>query len=107
MILKKTEVDKHGKPEDAVKDGNGSKEVVSTPSAESAPPNTEIKVTPKRLPHVMISYQWDVQEQIVKVKDILKAHGFNVWLDVERMGKYITKFLDLSMGIYLSLSGQN
>ncbi|XP_077984640.1 uncharacterized protein LOC144439239 [Glandiceps talaboti] len=35
--------------------------------------------------HVMISYQWDCQKAMIKVKDRLKAAGFNVWMDVEKM----------------------
>ena len=41
----------------------------------------------------MLSYQWDVQKEVLKVKDIMKAHGFNVWMDVERMGNYGPTFL--------------
>ncbi|XP_071491518.1 uncharacterized protein [Diadema antillarum] len=41
---------------------------------------------PSKPQHVMLSYQWDVQEQILQVKDLLKGKGYNVWMDVERMG---------------------
>ncbi|XP_071798545.1 uncharacterized protein [Asterias amurensis] len=37
-------------------------------------------------PHVMISYQWGVQTQMIKIKELLKAAGFNVWMDIDDMG---------------------
>ena len=37
--------------------------------------------------HVMISYQWDVQERMKKLKHELELVGFNVWMDVEQMSK--------------------
>ncbi|KAK3105910.1 hypothetical protein FSP39_008398 [Pinctada imbricata] len=36
-------------------------------------------------PHVMISYQWDSQSTMIKVKDKLKIAGYKVWMDVEHM----------------------
>lgn len=33
----------------------------------------------------MISYQWDSQRTMVKVKDRLKGAGYKVWMDVEHM----------------------
>jgi male-specific lethal 1 len=36
--------------------------------------------------HVMISYQWDVQDIMIQVKDRLQAAGFRVWMDLEQMG---------------------
>ncbi|XP_077993207.1 uncharacterized protein LOC144447176 [Glandiceps talaboti] len=37
-------------------------------------------------PHVMISYQWDVQNVMIKVKERLEANGYRVWMDLEQMG---------------------
>ncbi|XP_076455483.1 uncharacterized protein LOC143290078 [Babylonia areolata] len=37
------------------------------------------------IPHVMISYQWDSQKMMIKVKDSLVHAGFKVWMDVEHM----------------------
>ena len=37
----------------------------------------------------MISYQWDSQSIMVKVKDKLRQAGYKVWMDVEHMSKYI------------------
>jgi len=34
----------------------------------------------------MLSYQWDDQVTIVKIKEALTLAGYNVWLDVEQMG---------------------
>ncbi|XP_030845200.1 uncharacterized protein LOC764345 isoform X2 [Strongylocentrotus purpuratus] len=79
----KKEEDKDDKPEEKGGDGNRSNNGLTSP--ETGNPEVDRKITPK-LPHVMISYQWDVQKQILKVKDVLKALGYNVWLDVERMG---------------------
>ncbi|XP_072050695.1 uncharacterized protein [Amphiura filiformis] len=35
--------------------------------------------------HVMISYQWDAQERMLKLRDALLSAGFDVWMDVDRM----------------------
>ncbi|ESO93488.1 hypothetical protein LOTGIDRAFT_232580 [Lottia gigantea] len=35
--------------------------------------------------HVMISYQWDAQPVLLKIKDKLKQAGYKVWMDVEHM----------------------
>ena len=43
-------------------------------------------------PHVMISYQWDSQEQMIAVKEMLIAEGYNVWMDVDKMGKYTMEY---------------
>ena len=37
----------------------------------------------------MISYQWDSQSIMVKVKDKLRQAGYKVWMDVEHMSKNI------------------
>ncbi|XP_070535398.1 uncharacterized protein [Ptychodera flava] len=36
--------------------------------------------------HVMISYQWDVQNLMIKVKGHLEKNGYRVWMDLEQMG---------------------
>eukprot|EP00057_Strongylocentrotus_purpuratus_P012557 XP_011667031.1 PREDICTED: uncharacterized protein LOC105439571 [Strongylocentrotus purpuratus] len=36
--------------------------------------------------YVILSYQWDVQKEILAVNELLKANGFEVWIDVEQMG---------------------
>ena len=39
------------------------------------------------MPHVMISYQWNSQERMLKLKDELTKAGYDVWMDVDQMGK--------------------
>ncbi len=52
---------------------------------------------------VMISYQWDSKEQIVKFEDALKKNGLKVWRDdrclssndeplTEQLGKHLIFF---------------
>jgi len=36
--------------------------------------------------HIMLSYQWDDQPTIIKIKQALATAGYTVWLDVEQMG---------------------
>ncbi|XP_072035118.1 uncharacterized protein [Amphiura filiformis] len=36
-------------------------------------------------PHIMISYQWDSQQLMIKVKNALQQAGYNVWMDVDKM----------------------
>ena len=38
--------------------------------------------------HVMISYNWDHQDRALAVRDKLREKGYNVWMDVDKMGKY-------------------
>ena len=39
--------------------------------------------------HVMISYQWGSQERALLVRDKLKESGYNVWMDVDEMSKFV------------------
>ena len=34
--------------------------------------------------HLMVSYQWDVQEAVVRIVGSLKLRGFAVWFDMVR-----------------------
>ncbi|XP_077993817.1 uncharacterized protein LOC144447616 [Glandiceps talaboti] len=36
--------------------------------------------------HVMISYQWDVQKLMLKLKQQLEKNGYRVWMDLDQMG---------------------
>ncbi|XP_046350499.2 uncharacterized protein LOC124131331 isoform X2 [Haliotis rufescens] len=36
--------------------------------------------------HVMISYQWGDQKTLLQVKELLKADGYKLWMDVDNMG---------------------
>jgi len=50
-------------------------------------PEEKGKATPddNQEKHIMISYQWDAQRRVVKIKDGLRKLGYRVWLDVEQM----------------------
>ena len=41
-------------------------------------------------PHIMISYNWDHQDRALKIRDKLKEKGYNIWMDVDKMGVYIS-----------------
>ncbi len=36
--------------------------------------------------HLMISYQWDEQPTMLKIRDALKKEGYKVWMDVDKLG---------------------
>ena len=40
----------------------------------------------------MISYQWDVQQEVIKFRQRLHEAGYRVWIDIEQMhmGKIAT-----------------
>ena len=68
-----------------------------SPSLPASPESSSTKQLPTTIPrdptsnvgsrHVMISYQWDSQWLMIPLKDKLKDAGYNVWMDVEKMGK--------------------
>ena len=35
------------------------------------------------MPHIMISYNWDHQELVLKVCSVLKSKGADIWVDVQ------------------------
>ncbi len=37
--------------------------------------------------HVMLSYNWDHQERVIKIRDRLSERGYSVWMDVDKMRK--------------------
>ena len=39
----------------------------------------------------MISYQWKSQERMSKLRDKLKKEGYNVWMDIDKVGRYKDK----------------
>ena len=49
------------------------------------------------VPHVMISYQWDAQKVMSKVKDSLVQAGYKVWMDVEHMSEWSMKTCDIDI----------
>ncbi|KAL3892350.1 hypothetical protein ACJMK2_004563 [Sinanodonta woodiana] len=47
---------------------------------------TEELVVQKKTGHVMISYNWGHQKELIKISDILREKGFPVWMDIKNMG---------------------
>ena len=35
--------------------------------------------------HIMLSYQWDNQKEVKRIKEALEAQGYPVWMDVDKM----------------------
>ena len=35
--------------------------------------------------HIMLSYQWDYQNEVRQIRDALKRAGLNVWMDIDKM----------------------
>ena len=33
--------------------------------------------------HLMLTYQWDTQEQVKAVRELLKSHGIPTWMDID------------------------
>ena len=43
--------------------------------------------------HIMISYQWDAQSRMIKLRDYLLRAGYDVWMDVDQMGNFLLHYL--------------
>ena len=43
----------------------------------------------------MLSYQWDNQELVAKVYDLIVEHGINVWMDIHGgvTGEFLRNFV--------------
>ena len=39
--------------------------------------------------HVMLSYNWGSQKTVLTISNILKKAGYNVWIDVDKMSKFV------------------
>ena len=39
--------------------------------------------------HIMISYNWTHQELALKIRDELEGAGYKVWIDVDKMGRFV------------------
>ncbi|XP_059157845.1 uncharacterized protein LOC131942130 [Physella acuta] len=35
--------------------------------------------------HVMISYNWGDQAKLIKIRDVLRSHGFKIWMDIDNI----------------------
>ena len=45
-----------------------------------------MKESANQCKHVMISYNWEQQELMLKIRDTLKNSGYKVWMDVDKIG---------------------
>ena len=36
--------------------------------------------------HVMLSYNWGYQKEMLKIRDALKDSGYKIWMDVDQLG---------------------
>ncbi|KAK3610001.1 hypothetical protein CHS0354_032346 [Potamilus streckersoni] len=63
--------------------------VVSTPQGKPFAKRVSRGELPWTGPHIMISYNWDNQQEIIKIRDYLVKQGYNVWLDVDHMHTYM------------------
>ena len=53
----------------------------------------------------MISYQWDSQPLMIKIKESLKKAGFKVWMDVENISQLLYTFqLEALLLLFASFS---
>ncbi|XP_072047072.1 uncharacterized protein [Amphiura filiformis] len=59
----------------------------STTSARPRKPPPSYQET-MDAPHIMISYQHDHLQRVIKVRNMLQRKGYNVWMDVDKMSKY-------------------
>ncbi len=41
-----------------------------------------------KVPHVMLSYQWNSQKLVLQIRDELVKAGYKVWMDVDKMSEY-------------------
>lgn len=37
-------------------------------------------------PQVFISYQWDSQDEVILLRDVLEKNGLTCWMDIGQMG---------------------
>ena len=51
------------------------------------------------MPHIMISYQWNVKPEVLKFVERLRMEGYRVWIDTEQMHKS-ERFLDILEELY-------
>ncbi|XP_070577150.1 uncharacterized protein [Ptychodera flava] len=54
----------------------------------------ERKISLDSRAHVMISYQWDLQARVIKLRDTLREDGYKVWMNVEKMDGDIIEMAD-------------
>jgi hypothetical protein len=54
-------------------------------SARQIEPHAKPTVDNQQQLHLMISYQWDVQDMAIRICKALQNRGYLVWIDIERM----------------------
>ena len=57
----------------------------------------------------MLSYQWDNQKEVLRIKESLESRGYKIWMDIENMQENIYKSMSegiegASLGHYLYIS---
>ncbi|KAK3576897.1 hypothetical protein CHS0354_017567 [Potamilus streckersoni] len=65
------------------------KHIANSYVKKNIPDSIEKEVVKKKKGHVMISYNWGHQKELIKISDILKERGFPVWMDINNMGSSI------------------
>lgn len=45
----------------------------------------KLKMAPEAKGHIMLSYQWDSQRDVLRIKEGLEQDGFQVWMDVDKL----------------------
>ena len=63
----------------------GSDKRVAAPDDDGAGTGLDANGQTKPPPHIMMSYNWDHQDVILRVVAWLQAHGYLVWVDTEQM----------------------
>ena len=51
----------------------------------------------------MLSYDWGSQKTVLTISNILKKAGYNVWIDVEKMGKFVLHIEIVYITIFTAL----
>ncbi|XP_072050401.1 uncharacterized protein [Amphiura filiformis] len=51
----------------------------------STNPSSPVTTNPAIPGQLMISYQWDAQDRMIKLRDKLRHAGYSVWMDIEKM----------------------
>ncbi|XP_071963929.1 uncharacterized protein [Antedon mediterranea] len=67
------------------KDLNEDESELKVDEKETSPNKVLTSEGSKKARHVMISYQWDTQEILLRVRDRLKENGYVVWMDVDNI----------------------
>ena len=84
-----------------------------SPVSRTKPVLPTVPTTPPLLPngkHAFLSYQWDVQAQVVQIKELLNERNVKCWMDIDGGMKadiydsVSIRFLSTTLSLSLSLS---